>query len=137
MSKHDARETFVEGAQPIAGKALASSKELCEKAATIAQESVKAITEIVDATWTNTKVLNEQALKNATANVTAALAAAQEMAAAKSLFQMGQIQTDYIQNAAGKATEQTREFFDLTTRATQQVLETVQAAAAKSLKYTI
>jgi len=140
MSKHTATEGFTpaeklfNGAQPIAEKAVTVSAELCEKAATAAQEGAKALTEIVDAAWTNTKMLNEKVLQNATANVGAALTAAREMAVAKSPVEIGKIQTEYIQMAVGKATEQSREFFDLSTRATQQVLETLHAAAAKSLK---
>jgi hypothetical protein len=139
MSKHAGTEGFVhaekffDGARPIAEKAVTVSAEFCQKAATAAQEGAKALAEIVDAAWTNTKILNDKVLQNTTTNVGAALTAAREMAAAKSPLEMGQIQTEFIQRAVGKATEQSREFFDLSTRATQQVLETVHAAAAKSL----
>ena len=140
MNKPSGKETFAHAeqffasSQPIAEHAVASSKEFCEKTAAIAQESAKTVSEIVDAAWANTKILNEKALQNMTVNLNAALAVAQEVAGAKSIYDIGRIQAEYVQKSAGHATEQAREFFDLSRQATQRVLETVQAAAAKSFK---
>jgi hypothetical protein len=140
MNKPSGREAFAHAEQffasshPIAEHALASSKEFYEKTAAIAQESAKIVSEIADAAWANTKILNEKALQNMTANLSAALTVAQEVAAAKSIYDIGRIQAEYIQKSAGDATEQAREFFGLSSQATQRVLEMVHAAAAKSFK---
>ena len=44
------------------------------------------------------------------------------------------IQSEFFQAFAAQAAEQTKEFFDLSTRATQHVFEQAQAAATKSFK---
>jgi phasin family protein len=61
---------------------------------------------------------------------------AHSMATAKSLPEFAKIQSDYLQKIAAQATEQTKEFFDLSTRATQHVFEKVQDATTNSFKYT-
>ena len=138
MSKHAGMEAFVQSdklldsTQPIAQNAVTASVEFCEKAATVAQEGAKALTEIVDAAWTNAKILNEKTLRNASTKMGAALSAARGIAGAKSPLEIGQIQAEFIQNAVTIAGEQCKELFDLSTRATQQVLGAVQAAATKS-----
>ncbi|HZT48565.1 MAG TPA: TIGR01841 family phasin, partial [Hyphomicrobiaceae bacterium] len=64
-------------------------------------------------------------------------AAAHEIISAKSLQEAAKLQGEYLQKFAAQATEQTKEFVDLSTRATQHVFEKVQAAASKSLKPTL
>jgi hypothetical protein len=44
------------------------------------------------------------------------------------------LHTEFFQKLAAQTTEQTKEFFDLSTRATQHVFEHVQVAAAKAAK---
>ena len=59
---------------------------------------------------------------------------AHEIAAAKSLAEIGRIQSEYAQQLAAKTSEQTKEFVDLSTRAAQHLIEKAQAAA-KSLHH--
>src|SRR5262245_52408087 len=122
--------------QAIAEKSVATSKGLYDKASTVAREGAKALTEIADTAWGSTKMLNEKALQNLTANVETAFAAAQDIATARSLPEIGKIQADFVQKLAAQASEQTKEFVDLSTRAAQHVFEKVQAAATKPLKPT-
>jgi hypothetical protein len=56
------------------------------------------------------------------------------MATAKSLSEIAKLQMDFIQKLATQATEQTKEFVDLSARATQQVFEKTQTIATKSFK---
>jgi hypothetical protein len=53
---------------------------------------------------------------------------------AQSLPEAFILQTEFFQKLAAQTTEQTKEFFDLSTRATQHVFEQVQVAAAKAMK---
>ena len=46
------------------------------------------------------------------------------------------LQGEFVQKFAAQASEQTKEFFDLSTRATQHLFEKAQAAASKSFKPT-
>ena len=80
------RETFNPGhVLALAEKTVTTSKEFYEKAAAAAHDGAKALTEIADAAWGSTKLLNEKLAQNMTANVAAAFAAAQQIAAAQSL----------------------------------------------------
>jgi phasin family protein len=123
--------------QAIAEKNIATSKDLYEKAAAAAQDGAKALTEVADTAWGSTKLLNEKVAQNLTANVETAFAAIHEMACAKSLQEIARLQSEYLQKITAQATEQTKEFVDLSTRATQHVFEKVQAAATKSIKPTV
>ena len=129
------RETFSPGhVLALAEKSVTTSKEFYEKAAAAAHDGAKALTEIADAAWGSTKLLNEKLAQNLTANVEAAFAAAQQIAAAKSLPEIGKIQTEFVQKLSVQTTEQTKEMVDLSTRATQHLFEKAQAVASKSMK---
>jgi phasin family protein len=81
-------------------------------------------------------MLNDKIAQNLAANAEAAFTAAQAIATAKSLPEIAKLQSEYVQKVAAKAAEQTKEFFDLSARATQHLFEKAQAAATKSFKPT-
>jgi hypothetical protein len=81
-------------------------------------------------------MLNGKIVQNLTSNVEVAFATAQAMATAKSLSELGKLQIDFIQKLATQATEQTKEFVDLSARATQHVFEKTQIIATKWFKST-
>jgi len=125
-----------ENVQAMAQQGVAASKELYSKAAAAAQDGAKAMNEIADTAWGSTKMLNEKIAQNLTANAEAAFSAAQAIANAKSLPEIAKLQSEFVQKFAAQATEQTKEFFDLSTRATQHLFEKAQSAATKSFKPT-
>ena len=125
-----------ENVQVIAQQGVAASKEFYSKAAAAAQDSATVMTEIADTAWGSTKMLNERIVQNLTANAEAAFSLAQAIAAAKSLPEIAQLQSEFLQRFAVQASEQTKEFFDLSTRATQHIIEKAQSAATKSFKPT-
>jgi hypothetical protein len=120
--------------QAFAKQGVAASQEFCTKTAAVTQDNAKALTEIADTAWGHSKMLNDRILQNLTANVEAAFTAAHELATASSLSKVAKIQAEFIQNFAARATEQTKEFVDLSTRASQHIFEKAQAAAVKSIK---
>jgi hypothetical protein len=120
----------------IAQQGVAASKDFYEKSAAAAQDSAKVMTEIADTAWGSTKLLNEKIVQNLTANAEAAFSAAQAMATAKSLPEIAKLQGEFAQRFAAQAAEQTKEFWDLSARATQHLFEKAQAAASKSFKHT-
>jgi hypothetical protein len=129
------RDTFSPGSMlAFAEKTVSTSREFYDKAAAAAQDGAKALTEIADAAWGSTKMLNEKMAQNLTANVDVAFAAAQQLASAKSLPEIGKIQSEFVQKLSAQATEQTKEIVDLSARATQHLFEKAQAAASKSIK---
>ena len=126
-----------ENVQAIAQHGVAASKDFYEKTAAAAQDSTQTSTEIADTAWGSTKMLNEKVVQNVATNFEAAFEAAQKIATAKSLPEIMTLQSEYFQKLFAQATEQTKEFVDLSTRATQHVFEKAQAATTKSFKPTL
>ena len=123
-----------ENVQVIAQQGVAKSHEFYTRGAAAAQESAKVLTEVAETAWGSTKMLNEKLAQNLTANIEASFIAAHAIAKAQSLPEAFKLHTEFLQKLATQTTEQTKEFFDLSTRATQHVAEQVQAAAAKAMK---
>jgi hypothetical protein len=120
-----------ENLQAVAKQSVAASKELYAKTAAAAQDGAKAMTEIADTAWGSTKMLNEKIVQNVTANAEAAFSAAQAMATARSLPELAKLQSEFVQKLTAQAAEQTKEFFDLSARATHHLFEKAQAASGK------
>jgi phasin family protein len=123
--------------QALAEQGVAASKDFYEKTATATQDGAKALTEIAESAWGSTKMLNEKLMQNLTANFEATFTAAHAIATAKSLPEIVKLQSDYIQKLTAQATEQTKEFIDLSTRASQHVFEKAHAATSKTFKATL
>jgi phasin family protein len=123
-----------ENVQAIAQQGVAKTHEFYTKSAATAQESAKVLTEVAETAWGSTKMLNEKLVQNFTANIEASFVVAHAIAKAQSLPEALKLQTEFFQQLAAQTTEQTKEFFDLSTRATQHVFEQVQAGATKAMK---
>jgi hypothetical protein len=123
-----------ENMQAMAQQGVAATQEMYEKTAAAAQDGAKAFTEIADTAWSGTKMLNEKVAQNVVANCEIAFTAAQQIATSKSVPEIAKLQREYFQKFVAQATEQTKEFIDLSTRATQHVFEKAQSATTKSLK---
>lgn len=146
MNQHAAQQMFgqaeklfkdarvPEQVQAMAQEGVAKSRELYVKSTAAAQESAKLLTEVAETAWSSTKVLNDKLVQNVTANTTAMFDAAQAMAKAGSLPEVAKLQGEYMQQMFATTSAQAKEFYDLSTRATQHLVETVQAAAGKSMK---
>ena len=120
--------------QAIAQQGVAKTHEFYTKSAAAIQESSKALTEVAETAWGSTKMLNEKLVQNFTTNIEASFTAAHAIAKAQSLPEAFKLHTEFFQKLTAQTTEQTKEFFDLSTRTTQHVLEQVQAATAKAMK---
>ena len=123
-----------ENVQAIAQQSVAKTQEFYTKSTAVAQQSAKVLTEVAETAWGSTKMLNEKLVQNLTANIDASFAAAHAIAKAQSLPEAFKLQTEFFQKLAAQTSEQTKEFFDLSTRATQHVVEQVQAASMKAMK---
>jgi len=120
--------------QALAQQGVTASKDLYSRTAEAVRDGATVMTEIADTVWGSTKMLNDKIAQNLAANAEATFSAAQAIATAKSLPEIAKLQSEYVQRFAAKAAEQTKEFFDLSARATQHVFEKAQAAATKSFK---
>ena len=123
-----------ENVQAIAQQGVAKTHEFYTKSAATAQESTRVLTEVAETAWGSTKMLNEKLVQNLTANAEASFTAAHAIAKAQSVPEALKLHTEFFQKLAAQTTEQTKEFFDLSARATLHVFEKVQAAAAKAMK---
>ena len=118
--------------QALSENAVAASKGFCDQATAAGLEQTKVLTDVVDTSWGSTKVLNEKVAQNLISNIEATFAAAQLMAGAKSLPEIAKLQREFVQKFAAQSMQQTTELFDLSTRASQHVLEKVRALNAKN-----
>jgi hypothetical protein len=123
-----------EPVQSVMQDSVGKSREFYSNAATATRDGAKVLTELADTAWSNTKMLNDKIIQNATANAEAAFDAALAVARAKSFSEAAKIQSEFVQQLTAKAVAQSKELFDLSSRSTQHVIETAQAAASKSLK---
>jgi phasin family protein len=123
-----------ENVQAITQQGVATTHEFYTKSVAAAQESAKVLTEVAETAWGSTKMLNEKLVQNLTTNIETSFTAAHAIARAQSLPEAVKLHTEFFQKLAAQTTEQTKEFFDLSTRATQHVFEQVQAAATKAMK---
>jgi phasin family protein len=126
-----------ENVQAFAKQGVTASQEFYTKTSAAAQDGAKVATEIADTAWSSTKMLNEKVVQNVATNFDAAFETAQKIASAKSLPEIIKLQSEYLQAAASQANQQTKEFVDLSTRATQHLFEKAQAATTKSFKPTL
>jgi hypothetical protein len=120
--------------QSVIQDSVIRSRENYSKAATATQDGAKVLTELADTAWSNTKMLNDKIIQNATAYAEAAFDATLAVARAKSFNEAAKIQREFVQQLTAKAVAQSKELFGLSLRSTQHVIETAQAAASKSLK---
>ena len=118
--------------QALSENAVAASKGFYDQATAAALGQTKALTDIADTAWGSTKILNEQVAQNVISNIDATFAAAQLMSGAKSLPEIAKLQREFLQNFAAQSMQQTTELFDLSTRASRNVLEKIQALNARS-----
>ena len=122
--------------QDIAAKSVATSKEFFDKASAATHENAKALTEFSETAIASTKLLQDKVTQNVSANLEAAFSAAQDVAGAKTLPEIGKVQAEFFQKLAATAMVQQKELADLSVRATQQLIEQAQTTVSKVLKPT-
>ena len=120
--------------QAMALDGVARSREFYRQSAATAQGGVRIFAEVAETAWGSAKLLHDKVARNVAANTEATFDAAEACAKAGSLLEIATLQGDFLRQFLAATTEQTREFVDLSTRATQHVLETMQSAAARLLR---
>lgn len=120
--------------QALANQGVTSSKEFYERTAAATQDGARALTQIADIAWSCTKILNDKLAQNLAGNVEATFTAAHAIATAKSLPEMARLQRDFIHKLTAQAMGQVMGLVDLSTGASQHVLEKMQTATASPSK---
>jgi hypothetical protein len=120
--------------QAMAQESVARSREIYRVSASAAQGGARLFVEVAETAWGSAKLLNDKLARNVASNAAAAFGAAEACAKAGSLMELATLQGNFLQQLLATTSEQTREFIDLSTRATQRVLETMHGASARLLR---
>ncbi len=119
--------------QHFAEDSVAKSREAYAKMTVVAQDAQKALAEVSTVATQSAKTLGDKVLANLTANTNAVFDAAEAMARSKSIPEAMKLQTTFMQSQMAKASEQSREFFELSTKLAQQTFATFNTVASKSM----
>ena len=119
--------------QHFAEDSVAKSREAYAKMTVVAADAQKALAEVSTAATQSAKTLGDKMLANLTANTNAAFDAAEAIARSKSIPEAMKLQSNFMQSQMAKASEQTREYFELSAKLTQQTFATFNTVASKSM----
>jgi phasin len=119
--------------QHFAEDSVAKSREAYAKMTVAAQDATKALAEVSTAATQSAKTLGDKVLANVTANTNAAFDAAEAIARARSVPEAFKLQTAFMQTQMAKSAEQTREFFELSTKLAQQTFASFNTVASKAM----
>lgn len=117
--------------QAIAEQSVDRSREFYLQSSTVAWGGAKVAT-VAEAAWSSAKLLSEKINQNASANTAAVFDAAKVFSRAMSLMEIVSLQGQFLRTFFATTSAQTEEFYDLSMRASQHVLETAQAATNRS-----
>lgn len=122
-----------ENVQAMVADGVSKTREVYEKAASVARDQAKVAEDMVLNGQASAKNLGSKLIENAVANTEAAFEAAQAMARARSLPEAAKIQADFMQRQMALAGQQTREFFEISTRMAQETMQSLNSAAQRSM----
>ena len=120
--------------QQFAEESVAKTRDAVAKMTVTAQETQKALAEATTVATQSAKTLGDKVLANFTANTEAVFDAASAIAKSKSIPEAIKLQTSFMQSQMAKANEQTREFFELSAKLTQQTFATFNTVAQNAQK---
>jgi hypothetical protein len=118
-----------EHVQASAHEGLAKTRQATRNSVATARDGA----ELVERVLSDTKTLAEKALQNFVVNTDAAFDAAQALLRAKNVTEAAQLHAQFFQSQIAKVGEQSKEFYELATKLTQQTFATWNSIATKSL----
>ena len=123
-----------EHVQAMAQEGVARSREFYRQSAAATHGGARLLAEVAETAWGSAKLLNDKVAQNMASNTEAAFNAAEACARAGSIQEIMTLQGDFVRQLLARTSEQTKEFVDLSTRATQHVLETMQDATVRLMR---
>jgi len=123
-----------ENMQQFAGETVAKTQEAYANLSSAATDNAKAAQEVMSVAQTGAKELSEKVAENFSANTQAAFDAAKAIATADTLPKAAKLQADFFQQQLAIAGSQTKEFFELSTKLTQETFQMVNSATTKSFE---
>ncbi len=118
--------------QTMVQDGLAKSRDVTVKSIVAAKDGAEQMGKSSPVAPKETSALTSKAFEQIIANTEAAYEVALSMARAKSPVEAVQLQANYLQAQFGRAGEQSKELFELSTRLAQKTAEGVSQIAAKS-----
>ena len=123
-----------ENVQALVADGVAKTREVYEKATSVAKDQAKVAEEMMLASQAGAKSIGTKIIENTAANAEAAFEAAQAIARARSLPEAAKLQAEFMQKQMTVAGAQTRELFELSSRIAQQTFQSFSSAATKSFE---
>jgi len=111
---------------------VAKTREAYAKWTTAAQTGSKALEEVMLATQAGAKTVGETIFGNALANTEAAFDAAQGLARARTLPEVAQLQTRFVQELLAIVSKQGKGLLELTVKVAKETADTLTAIATKA-----
>lgn len=120
--------------QAAVHESIVRAWELYRRSAASAQGAARLAAEVAETAWGSARLLNDRAIRNAAANAEAAFSAADACTRAGSLAEIAALQGDFVRAMLAATSDQAKEFADLSARAAQHVIETMQGATVRLLR---
>lgn len=124
-----------EQVQAMAEDSVSKARETYDKFSTVAKDGAKVLEEVTATAFAGAKTISDKVLKNTEANTEAAFEAAQAFARAKTLPELMQLQTGFVQQQFATAGAQSRELFELSARIAQQTFANLNSAATRTFDH--
>ena len=121
----------LEDAQAATQQGFRWVQEFYRRSAAASHGGARLWADVAETAWSSAKLLNDNVARSVTENAEAAFEAAEACARADSLDTIVALQSDFVRGLLARTSEQTREFIDLSVRATQHLLETIEDAALR------
>ena len=125
-----------ENVQAIAEESVARTREAYDRVSAVAREATVAMEEVTAVQSKGARTLGEQMIDMVAANTEAAFDAAAQIAKARTLPEAARMQADFVQQQVAKAGEQTKDLYETSQRVARETVETMNAAAAKTMDTT-
>jgi hypothetical protein len=123
--------------QAFAEESVVKTREAYRKINAVANDSAKALEEVVLTAQAGAKALGDKVISNVNTNAEAAFEAARAIARARTFPEVARIQADLMQSQLAVASTQMQELLELSGKIAKQTLETVNTAVAKSFEQLI
>jgi hypothetical protein len=120
-----------ESVQAIAEESVQRARAAYSTMTAAATDANRAFGEVAQVAGNGARVIGEQVLANVSANTEAAFKAAEVMARSKSLPELAKHQAAFVQAQMMTAGEQTREFYELSSRVARETFEALSSVAQK------
>jgi len=123
-----------ENFQVMAEEGVARTRDAYEKMSAAAKDTNGAMEKLTGVASEGARKLGDQAFANMSANTEAAFDAAEAVVRAESLPEAAKLQADFMQQQMAVATEQTKHFFELSSKVAKEAAEHMTAMTTNAVE---